>query len=398
MNVYTAARLSLSNFVITIKSLIQFEIKEKKKSGPKRVFPLDQLIKYFEENEADIVLAPGKILPPSDKFWMRLKNKYKINKTEKSIYTDALKWHKKCESEKNEEIPTEKIDDFDDLLEDEIEFNSADSSEYESETSDDSSGCAKSDIQFSMKITYNTWKLILPTSRSYHRKADKTHKGGVRKYLVLKPGFWSNVFAEKIAQHPKNIICDWAFKKARVSGDSKHYVVITASCINCKSKLCAVLEKKPQENEEVKFTCVVKNFNEKRHEESTKKVKVSGSQAKSLAVSKKPAIVLHRNLAAKSGEMFKQAKGRVPTANAIRNLQSRHRAKEKLSPEIFTSLLYLQTSKKYVDTIHSIGMSPFFVIYGSNNQFRLYNMYIRKNKLTRMSCDATGSVVKKIGM
>lgn len=250
---------------------------ESKKTGPKRKFPLEQLIKLFEEYKADIVLSDEKIIPPSNKFWAAFKNKYNLEADKKAIYTDALKWHKKCVSEKNEKISKEKINDFDDILEDEIEVTSTDSFEYESETSDDSTSCAKSDIQFSIKLTYNTWMLIQPTSRSYNRRAEKSHKGGVRQYLVLKPGFWSNVFAEKIAQHKKDIICDWAFKNARVSADGKHYVVVTANCINCKSKLCAVLEKKPMENEEVKFTCVVKNFDEKRHQDSTKKVKVSGS-------------------------------------------------------------------------------------------------------------------------
>lgn len=121
-------------------------------------------------------------------------------------------------------------------------------------------------------------------------------------------------------------------------------------------------------------------FDGKLHEGSTKKVKVTSSQAQSLAASKKPAIVLHRQLGAKSGEMSKLPKGRVPTANSIRILQSRCRQKEKLSPDIFTSLLYLKTSKKYVDTIHSISISPFFfVIFGSSNQFLLYNMYKKKN-------------------
>lgn len=96
--------------------------------------------------------------------------------------------------------------------------------------------------------------------------------------------------------------------------------------------------------------------------------------------------------------MFQQPKGRTPSANAIRNLQSRNRAKELHSPDIFKSLLCLQASKKYVKTIHMIGMSPFFIIFGSCNQFRLYNMYEKTNPLSKISCDATGSLVRKMGM
>lgn len=240
------------------------------------------------------------------------------------------------------------------------------SSDNEIESSDENIiSASKSDIQFLIKLTHNTWTLIQPIPRSYHRRADKTHKSGVREYLVLKSGFWSNVFVDKIAEHRKNIICNWSFKNSRVSNSGKYYIMINAACINCQAKLFAFLKTIPNENEEVVFTCIVKGFDETRHVEGNKKVKVSGSQVRSLATSSESAIVLHRQLCAKSDEMFQQPKGRTPSANAIRNIQSRNRAKELLSPDIFKSLLYLQASKKYIKTIHMFGMSPFFVIFGS---------------------------------
>lgn len=266
-----------------------------KKSGPARKFPLEQLTKLFEQYEEDIVNA-GKILRPTDPFWKEFKKQYKINSTEKAIYTDAIKWFKKSECENKEE--DDLVRDFDDILENETQVSSNGSS-YES--SDESFSCVKSDIQFSIKLTYNMWKLIKPESRSYHRRADKTHKSGVREFLVMKPGFWSNVFVDKIAEHPKNIICEWSFKRARVASNGKYYVMINADCIICRSKLFAILKTKPIEDEEVTFTCVVKGFNKTCHEESNKKVRVTGSMAQNLATSKKPAIVLHRELSAKSG-------------------------------------------------------------------------------------------------
>lgn len=225
----------------------------------------------------------------------------------------------------------------------------------------------------------------------------------MRVYSVLKPGVWSSVITEQIAEHPKNTICDWSFKRGRVSPSGKYYILISASCRNCESQLFAYLKTKPNENEEVKFTCIVRDFNEKSHDEKTreetaKRVRVSGLQAQILAASKTPAIALHRKLAAKSGKMFQQPKGRVPSANAIRKLQSRQRAEQRLTPHTFTSLMYLQASKKYIETIHMIGISPFFVIFGSNNQFLLYKMYEKKNSPTKISCDATGSIIRKISM
>lgn len=369
-----------------------------KKSGPTRKFPLEMLTKLFEKYEEEIVLQNGKILRPSAPFWAEIKKNYEMSATTKSIYTDATKWLKKSEYEKKNQLDCRKNNDFDESLEEEIQVSPSGSSEDEIESyDDDSSNGGKSDIQFSIKLTYNLWSLIQPTSRSYHRRADSEHKKSVRNHLVLKPGFWSNVFVDKIAEHPKNIICDWSFKYGRVTPDGKNYVVIYANCINCQSKLFAFLKSKPIENEEVTFRCIVKDFNGARHEEANKKVKVSGSQAQSLATSSKPAIVLHRKLSAKSGKIFELPKGRVPTPNAIRKLQSRNRSKERLSPDTFKSLLYMQASKKYAQTIRMIGLSPFFIIFGSDNQFRLYKMYEKQNPLSKISCDATGSLVRKIG-
>lgn len=365
----------------------------KKATGPKRDFSLDKLIKIFEKYEKKIVRDDDKILRPKDVFWTDLKTKYKIPAKEKNIYTDAWKWHKNLKGK-----DSEKNNDFDDSLEEEIELDSSKDSMKDSSFTDDDKNCDKSDIKFSIILTSELWKLIEPVPRSYHRRSNKRNKSGVRVYSVLKPGAWSSVIIEQIAQHPKNIICNWAFKNARVSSNGKYYVFITANCINCQSKLFITLKTKPADNVEVKFTCIVKDFDESRHTESDKKVKVCGSQAQLLAASKKSAIALHRQLAAKSGEMFEQPKGRVPSANAIRNLQSRHRAKARLSPDTFTALLYLQASKKYVETIHMVSISPFVVIYGSNNQFRLFKMYEKKNALTKINCDSTGSVLRKIGM
>lgn len=138
----------------------------------------------------------------------------------------------------------------------------------------------------------------------------------------------------------------------------------------------------------------VLRFDESKHQHNPKRVKVTGAQAQSLAKSSKSAVVLHRELSARGGKMFEASRGRVPDAHAIRSLQYREREKQKLSSDIFKSLFYLQNSPKYANIIHTIGYSPFHVMYGSPNQFRL--LYLKRNKMTKLSCDATGSVVRKI--
>lgn len=354
-------------------------------------FPLDELYKLFEKHEK-IIVTNGKVLRPADDFWKKFKDDNNIGSSKKGIYNDALKWLKGREQKKKKTLVTSKrINDNIVTSDSEFQQESSESSEWVSSVSESS----ENEIKFSIKLTYNLWSLIEPELRSCK---DKSHKSGVRQYLALKPGLWSSVFVEKLAEHKEDIICDWSFDSAKVTPDGEYYVRINADCINCKAQFFAFLDKKPIQNEELVFKCIVKNFNEAGHLNGNKRVRVSKSQAKELATSKKPAVVLHRELASKSGQMFQRAKGRVPSSNAIRIMQSRNRGKERISPDTFVALKYLKKSSKYAQTIHSIGFSPFSVIYGSSNQFLLYNMYQKKNSITRISGDATGSVVRKIGM
>lgn len=175
-------------------------------------------------------------------------------------------------------------------------------------------------------MSFEVWETIQPVPRRYHRNADQTHcvthKSEQRTYLVLKPGAWTSLFAEKIANHSQNIICDFAFNGGHVTKGGKYFVNVTANCIACEAKLIGILREIPAENETVTFEFLIKDFDEIRHDGKSKSVRVTGSQARSLATSQKPPITLHRNLAAKNSQMFQKAKGRVASSNAIRLSQS----------------------------------------------------------------------------
>lgn len=338
-------------------------------SGRKRVFPKKDLIELFHLFENSIVLEDGRVLKPSHKFWSELKVKHKIPNTAKAIYIDALKWHRqqqKPRTKSNDEVTHS--DTFAELLETEIEMNS----------SNDTNECFelnKSDITFSVKLSPRNWETVKPIPRNYHRRAHKTHKSGQRTYLVLQPGTWTSLFAEEIAVHPKNIICNFAFDGGRVTEGGEHYINLSGKCTTCDAKLIGVLNKMPIKGDTINFEFLIKNFDESRHngKKGVNSVRVNGFQARGLATSSKPAVVLHRNLSTKNGGMFEKPKGRVPTANAIRILQCRERSKARLSKDIFLSLQYSKESPKYVNTIHLIGMAPFSAIYGSSNQIRLFN-------------------------
>lgn len=192
-----------------------------KKPGPKKVFPIEKLTKLFETHEEDIILDDGKVLPSTDPFWKEFKKKYDIKATPKNLYTDAWKWNKKRvinENGKSDKSDKSDSSEFENTFENEMSINSSKS------FTDESIKSAKSDKRFSIKLTSELWKLIEPVPRSYHRRANSKSKRGNRVKSVLKPGVWSSVIVEQIADHPNDIICDWSFKYARVASSGKYYV------------------------------------------------------------------------------------------------------------------------------------------------------------------------------
>lgn len=95
--------------------------------------------------------------------------------------------------------------------------------------------------------------------------------------------------------------------------------------------------------------------------------------------------------------MFKAPRGRVITANAIRCKRARNKKKEKLSNSPYYALEYLKWSSKYMNTIHHIAMDPFMVDWTSPDQLNMYKVYKRKNRFTKVSADATGGLVHRLG-
>lgn len=50
-----------------------------------------------------------------------------------------------------------------------------------------------------------------------------------------------------------------------------------------------------------------------------------------------------------------------------------------------------------MNCIQRIGLDPFYVLYCTPEQQKLFHAYHKKNKLFKVSCDATGGLVHKIG-
>lgn len=174
---------------------------------------------------------------------------------------------------------------------------------------------------------------------------------------------------------------------------------MSAKCTTCGAILLGGIPKEPKKDDEsVKIKLIVRGFNEELHlNMSRKNVRTGGSKANEIFTSDKKASVLKRDLIRESSaEMFQPDTGRVLSENAIRAGQSRQRQQNKLSSDAVKSLEFLKASNAFGAMIHWLGADPFFVIYGSPNQFLLFNAYKKHNKSTKITCDATGSIVHKL--
>lgn len=56
----------------------------------------------------------------------------------------------------------------------------------------------------------------------------------------------------------------------------------------------------------------------------------------------------------------------------------------------------LKYEEKYCSSIHKIGLDPFYTLYWTPSQTIIFNDYIRKQKLSKLYIDATGTLCKKI--
>lgn len=359
-------------------------------AGRKRRVSLDTLYKKFDENEEKIV-CENKVVAPKNPIWDTIYLQVGRKSTPKAIYTDALNWYKGRKAEIVDESSEE--NDISDIS---IEMDPAIDSD-ESYVSDDERAHAN-DINFTITLSYDVWNTIKPVPTENRRK-DKTHKTNVRIYYTLPPGVWSNILIDRIAQHRIKNPCTWSFKRAKVYQSGKKYISLSAKCTTCDASLIGQVKNEPKDSDaSVKFTFVIREFNEEKHMNNRRNVRIGGSKANEIFSSTRKASVLRRAMIKESGDkMFEPEKGRVISENAIRAGQCRRRQLDKLSTDPVKSLEFMKASNAYGSMIHWLGVDPFFVIYGSSNQFLLFDAYKKHNEYSRVACDATGSIVHKLG-
>lgn len=275
-----------------------------------------------------------------------------------------------------------------------IETSLEKSSNSTLDASNTSNDCGPKKI--TIQLSSNVWRTIEPIEISSKRKREGSHKTGVRKYLSLQPGLWTNIFANEIAKHD-DIPCRWVFKrnKCYLSGDT--FLVFDARCNMCSATLVGSLKKKPEKDEAVKIPITISNINMERHKKEAKLVKLTCKSAHQLYLPNKKATVIKRNLLKDSTKMFTAPTSKTMTGNAIRCAQYRQRLNEKISACPVTAITYLKSSNLFMNCIQRIGLDPFYVFYCTPEQMKLFHVFNKKNQMLKVSCDATGSIVHKIG-
>lgn len=361
------------------------------KSGrPKQNATLD-LENFFIKHEEEFVID-GKILPPSHNYWTSFRVENKVKKTEKVIYTAALKWYTKLTKNNKQTDKDERLNN----VSIETSFDVSTDTNFDSSKTSNDRSPKKNAKNIKIKISPKVWRTIAPIELSYKRKSEVSRKTGVRKYFSLQPGVWTNVFAKEIAKHD-DIPCSWVFKKNKcyLSGDK--FLEFEGKCNVCSAILIGLLKNKPEEDETVTIRIEIFDIDSNRHVKEGKKVKLTSKAAMKIYSQNKTATVIRRNILKESTQMFTAPKARTMSANAIRCGQYRQRKSQKISECPLTALNYLKSSNLYMNCIQRIGWDPFFVFYCTPEQTKLFNEFKKRNKDLKVSCDATGGVVHKLG-
>lgn len=91
----------------------------------------------------------------------------------------------------------------------------------------------------------------------------------------------------------------------------------------------------------------------------------------------------------------------LPTLNALRVLKYKKKQKDKIHQDPIIALAKLKGSTPYNKIIHEISYEHFFVHYWTKwttTEINTYRLYTKKNKLPRISIDATGGIVRKANL
>lgn len=236
------------------------------------MYDQSKLIQILKMPEYKCFYPNGKCFPPANPIYLSICEKMKeldSHITPKHVYTIM--------NEDRRGIATEVLKgygiDINDRYNNSIDIeNSLNESEINSFENDNKKRSFKSDKTFKLIISEKNWDNVKPVVRQYSN----------RRYLKLKPGEWTNLFAAKIWEQTK-IPCAFVFKNATVfpSLNAKCFVRFNAICKECKATLNGKMFKKPYEGQDAMFDCVLVGFNNQINH--IKKRQLSGSLRQKIA-------------------------------------------------------------------------------------------------------------------
>lgn len=159
-----------------------------------------------------------------------------------------------------------------------------------------------------------------------------------------------------------------------------------------------MLKQQPDEFSSAIFTCTYEGEFEMC--QNTKKRPLTGETRKS-AVSeiceKNVSSSAYRNEQAHIYMHFGEAEpAHLPTANALRIMKHREKKKKHENENPIVSINIIMHDPLYNGAIKVLGYEPFNVIYWHPSQLHVYTAYCKENPHSKLSIDATGSIVKKI--
>ncbi|XP_055308869.1 uncharacterized protein LOC129572793, partial [Sitodiplosis mosellana] len=126
-----------------------------------------------------------------------------------------------------------------------------------------------------------------------------------------------------------------------------------------------------------------------------KSVRLGGDFARDIYESSGTGIMTRRRTMNRSTSLCRFPTNRVPTSGAIAAGKYRLNKFDRIDDDPFTSIEYLSRSA-FGKCIRGLSLIPFYVMYTSVDQIVMYNIYKKKNKITKVSADSTGSIAHKI--
>lgn len=349
------------------------------KRGRKPTVSLDEIRKVLI-NYKDQIIIKNTLIKPSSSLWQTLIEENNWNMNTKALWTRIHKFSPNVENffYNNNKQVLSTVEDYDNS---EISSNSSNSS------SDDQSD--KCNV-YTISITADKWKIM-------QRDDEIRNK--------LKSGVWTNVLAEAIYEQEK-LCCAWSFKSHEVpiNDTSEYFFHFTATCTDtsCNTKMRGEVLKHKNLLDPLKHGLNITLYltgnysvhhTKKRRFGGIRRQEVSTRLLENCSSSSK----CRRDLASQlSSNLFETESPLLPRLETIRKAKSEKRCESRHDFDVVLSLNIMQNCDPWQMIIRNLGMQPFFVLYWTPDQLRVYNAFNKNERAATITLDATGNVVKKI--